>query len=114
MARGLGVTDDDTWLDEEHAEAISEDVDYLVQSLVAIHGDCRLAKEKSGLHAYLASPDCLAQDGPRELHSKHLAVNLDKAMAEEPNCALCMKTSTRYTVAKLLRMRPLEERMENY
>lgn len=102
------------WLDSVHEEAISEDIDYLTQSLAAIHGDLRLARERNGLHAYLASPECLVIDGAGELSKKHLAINLDKAMAGEANCALCMKTRQRYSVAALLRMRPLNDRLADY
>lgn len=46
----------------------------LANGLAAIHGDLSAAQERSGLHFYIACPDCLAENGEAELSSRHLAV----------------------------------------
>ena len=82
----------------------------LAEKLMARHGSVRMAKEASGLHLYMASPQCLLDDGEKELHSKHLALNVDKALSGVRYCAQCMKSSKAYTLSELLRMKPISER----
>lgn len=73
--------------------ALSDDKLQLAHQLSAIHGDVRVAQEKNGLHFYMASPECLQQDGRSEITKKHLAVNATKAAAGDKFCAMCMKTT---------------------
>ena len=79
---------------------ITPEVDRLAKRLRRIHGDIKVAKEASGLHFYMASPACLEADGAVELRKMHLAVNVTKYLRDgQDRCALCMKTSTPYTMA---------------
>ena len=93
----------------------------LVEVLGGIHGQPTTIRETSGIHIYLACPDCLERSGEIELTKRHLAVNAEKyfSMGKFRNmqgstdndlCGLCMKTEKRYRVQDLLRMRPIQER----
>lgn len=102
-------------------------LDYRVQSLAEalaqIHGPVLVANESSGTHLYMASPMGLERDGKIELRKRHLAVNVSKYFQmgahtpkgagrkrRVPNCAMCMKYGTPYTVSDLLSMPPLAVR----
>lgn len=89
---------------------LSDEMLAIAHELCAIHGDIRVTLEKSGIHFYMASPECLMQDGRTELTKKHLAVNVTKAIAGDKLCAMCMKTGRPYGLRQLLRMRPLADR----
>ena len=82
----------------------------LAHRLSAIHGTVRVTREDSGLHFYMASPECLQKDGRVELTKMHLAVNVDKYLRGKDSCAMCMKTGKSYRVSRLLRMPALAER----
>lgn len=101
---------------------IPDDVMRLATALSRIHGQVTVALESAGLHLYMASPAKLASSGDKELTSRHLAVNADRYYARgdywgprrgqyDPQLsAMCMSTSTPYTVSDLLAMPPLAER----
>lgn len=102
-------------------EELPEDVEALLARLAALHGDILLSRESSGLHASMASPACLEEDGSIELAKKHLSLNLDRYFGlgawanryrtyNADYSALCMKTGTAYAMSELLHMKPLEER----
>lgn len=82
----------------------------LANVLAEKHGTVQLAVESSGVHAYMASPKCLEEDGSVELTKRHLAVNLDKYLAGIDLSGQCMKTGKAYRVSKLLKMAPLADR----
>lgn len=103
-----------------------QQIQSLLDALSNIHGRIHCRREKNGLHAMLACPDCLEEWGRRELKSRHLAFNIDKclglgdyanrfAMAGKKGLksgyALCMKCGKRYTREGLLTdYLPLEAR----
>lgn len=100
--------------------AIPREADLLSKRLVEIHGSGYYANEKNGLHLYLASPQCLLEDGEVELHKRHMSVNLARYLGmgrhsslsdgERDLCALCMKYRKPYTITELLKMPPLAQR----
>lgn len=95
----------------------------LAEALSRIHGPVLVAKEKSGVHLYMASPKALEMFGRVELTKRHLAVNASKHFQihehipipgkqrrKRSSCAMCMKTGQPYSVADLLNMAPLDKR----
>src|SRR5881394_109861 len=82
----------------------------LAKSLSEIHGTVKVARESSGLHFYIACPDCLDDYGESELYKMHLAINVEKYFAGRDGCACCMKHGGAYNVTDLLSMRPLSDR----
>lgn len=90
--------------------AFEDHVQEFANSLVLIHGSLRVATESSGLHFYLACPQCLQIDGDQELHKKHLAVNVDKYFDGKQNSVLCMKCGFRCEAVDLQFMPPLRDR----
>ena len=94
---------------ESNVCGITEQHKDLAAQLSRILGRVTLVRESSGVHAYMASPICLDQDGARELQKRHLAVNLDKYLGNEKGsdlCGCCMKTSKAYRMSYLLRYCP--------
>lgn len=111
----------------------------LAERLSSIHGPVSITREASGVHIYIADPDLLKIDGPKELTSKHLAINADKyfglgkfddetfktrenriiydkyrMVGKEVPCAMSMKTMKPYYVRDLLSYRPLKDRFEQF
>ena len=81
----------------------------IASALSAVLGRVRLAREVNGIHAYMASPILLEEDGSRELQKMHLAVNLDKFLDGQPGadlCGCCMKTGRAYRMSWLLNRCP--------
>lgn len=89
--------------------------------LAGIHGDVRLVSESRGIHAYMASPAALDQDGAKELNSRHLAVNLEKSLGigkwrrakgtyNRDKVGRCMKYGEAFSLSQLLSMPPLQQR----
>lgn len=89
---------------------LPEHVQAFAASLTSIHGAIRIANESSGLHFYLACPQCLQTDGESELFKKHLAVNIDKFFAGKQNSVLCMKCGFFCNAVDLQFMPPLKDR----
>lgn len=117
--------------------AIPKEVTQLAEQLAAKHGPVTITNEASGLHIYIPDPELVQQDGIKELTSKHLAINAEKylgigrydvdeyptkenkqlyktfrAEGKEVPCAISMKTKKRHSVISLLRMPPIERRLE--
>jgi len=90
--------------------ALEAEAQDFADSLIKIHGSVRVANEASGLHFYLACPECLQQDGEAELYKKHLAVNVDKYLTGQQHGVLCMKCGWTCEAVSLQYMPPLEER----
>lgn len=97
----------------------------LAESLSRLHGPAIIRNESNGYHIYIASPECIKQDGRKEIQSKHLTVNASKYRElpewklkhkgnHDPDfSAVCHKTDTRYRVSDLLNEKkfpPLEKR----
>lgn len=92
---------------------VTDEMMLLAEQLSRIHGRVRVTNEASGTHLYLPSPICLDEYGADELHKMHLAVNVSlyfNGSGDQDRCAMCMKTSTPYTVSDLLSMEPLDKR----
>lgn len=78
------------------------------QQLQVIHGNVNIVRESSGIHIYIASPNCLRLYGRDELYKMHLAINVDKYFQGDDLCAMCMKTDKPYRVRDLLTMSPVD------
>lgn len=99
-----------------------------VDALSRKHGGGILRSETNGLHLYIPCPECLKTAGTREIHAKHLAINIDKCFGtnkfsgyvrtrfKDSNhirnqfVALCHKTNKTFSVEELLNMPNIEER----
>lgn len=110
----LTTTATATAIIESRVTEISQAHRELAQRLSERHGKIRLTREVNGIHAYMASPECLVRDGDKELRSMHLAVNLDKYLLDPEGkgdrCACCMKTAKPFRMSELLDMPSLELR----
>ena len=107
----------------------------LAERLAEKHGTVTIAEEASGIHIHLADPEELINSGPKELQSRHLAINAEKyfgigrydvdefptrenkemyakyhAQDKEVPCAVSMKTGKTYRVDDLLHMPTLQAR----
>ena len=82
----------------------------LAKQLMLIHGSIRLARERNGLHFYLACPECLEDYGEVELDKKHLAVNVERYFSGLDRSAQCMKHGGSFNVTDLVSMPRLSER----
>lgn len=117
--------------------SIPQEVTQLADRLAQKHGPVTITSEASGIHIYIPDPELLQEDGRKELTSKHLAINAEKYLGigkynvdqyptkenkqlyakfyskdVEVPCAISMKTKKRYSVDALLRMPPIEKRIE--
>ena len=99
-----------------------------VNALSRKHGGGLLRKETNGLHLYIPCPECLKVSGIKEIHAKHLAINIDKGFGLEKfkdfqksqvrlkygvrkqRVALCHKTNKSYTLDELLSMPDVKDR----
>lgn len=106
-------------------DTVPRSVRMLAESLSRLHGPAIIRNESNGYHIYIASPECIKQDGRKEIQSKHLTVNASKYRElpewkakhkgnHDPDfSAVCHKTDTRYRVSDLLNEKkfpPLEKR----
>ena len=82
----------------------------LAKSLSEIHGTVKVSNESSGIHFYIACPECLDDYGESELDKLHLAINVEKYFAGRDRCASCMKHGGAYNVTDLVSMPPLSAR----
>lgn len=88
---------------------LSQQIQRLVTRLLTVHFTGKLhVIDHNHLELSLPDPELLQEDGPKELMSKHLYVNLSKFAAEGHNCAArCVKTNRFYNIKDLLEMRPI-------
>lgn len=102
-------------------QQLPRDVQLLAGALSRKHGNIVVAREKSGLHLYMACPSCLQKDGRPEMRKRHLALNVSKYFGQDnfltrrggydnQRCCQCMKEDKPYRVQELLDMAPLSER----
>lgn len=110
----LGETEDQMERTGSAPNQLPSQYQKLAMDLMAIHGSIRLARERSGLHFYLACPECLEEYGESELYKKHLAVNVDRYFAGKDHSAQCMKNGRSYNVTDLVSMRKLIDRGIEY
>lgn len=107
----------------------------LAERLASRHGTVTIAEEASGIHIHLADPEELIASGPKELQSRHLAINAEKYFGigrydvdeyptrenkelyakfrikdKEVPCAVSMKTGRTFRVEDLLTMPTLQAR----
>lgn len=91
----------------------------LAEALSRKHGEVHVARESSGLHLYMASPQILEEEGSVELRKRHLAVNVDRYLKlgqwrkrnyDNDWSAMCMKSGKAYRISDLVSMLPLNQR----
>lgn len=111
----------------------------LAERLAERHGTVTIAEEASGIHIHLADPEELLVSGPKELQSRHLAINAEKYFGigrydvddfptmenkelyskfrvkdKEVPCAVSMKTGRTFKVEDLLVMPTLQARSSRF
>lgn len=123
-----------TFTRQHQSSSLPQEMRDLAEQLAQIHGNILVAREKNGIHAYMACPTCLMAEGDKELTSRHLAVNLDKYFGRgrhdsgmtaaraprstswfanaDKRVASCMKHPREhvFTVQNLMEYAPLEKR----
>ena len=62
----------------ESKETLPKDVELLATALSNVHGHVLIRRERGGLQLYMACPECLQNDGRKELSKKHLAINPER------------------------------------
>jgi hypothetical protein len=83
----------------------------LAEDLMRCHGNVKVSREMSGLHFYIACPECLAgEKGETELWKMHLAMNVDKYLRGNSGAAQCMRTGKVYRIDELTMWPLLETR----
>lgn len=94
---------------------LNKDLALIITKLLRAHFTGCLHNVGSGhLELSIPDPELLQVDGPKELYSKHLYVNLTKFLAgEHDRAAHCIKTKTFYNIKDLLTITPLEKRNLN-
>lgn len=118
----------ETELPGEKNIALPREVDVVVKTLARKHGGGVLRHESNGLHLYLPCPECLALNGTKEIHAKHLTINIDKCFGlgkfkrkakhqlrmhngvRDQFAALCHKTNKKFTVGELIDYKSIEKR----
>ena len=100
---------------------LHEEVQRLANQLAAVHGDVRIARERSGLQIYIACPHCLERNGTSELQKKHLAIAAERVTGtgkyihiagtfNADNSCRCMKEGVNFKLSDLLAYPPLSQR----
>lgn len=91
---------------------LSKQIQLLVTRLLRVHYTGRLhVIDNNHLELSIPDPELLQEDGPKELASKHLYINLSKFAAEGHSCAArCVKTNKFYNIKDLLEMVPIQNR----
>lgn len=91
---------------------LSQQIQRLLTRLLMIHYTGKLhVIDSNHVELSIPDPELLQEDGPKELSSKHLYINLSKFAAEGHNhAARCVKTNKFYNIKDLLEMRPIEMR----
>lgn len=87
-----------------------------INTMVAKHGGGLLfrSKKRDNIELQIAAPHLLETDGDKELLSRHLFINVDKAVNGNHNkAARCVKDGRIYDVRELMSMLPIEERALN-
>lgn len=83
----------------------------LITRFLRIHGTGKLQCYKNGFELSIPSPEMLVENGPRELSSKHLYVNLTLYIEKGLERAThCVRSDKVYSIPELLAMEPLEKR----
>ena len=101
----------------ETADRLPNNIKVLIARLLSVHYVGTLHTHKSATSSVpdvelsIPDPELLKTDGPKELRSQHLYVNLSKYLNEGHKAAAhCVKTRKHYYVDSLLQMKPLLDR----
>lgn len=100
---------------ETMTSAMPYDLSYsykkIICDLLSIHRTGKLHYFKNGFELSIPDPKLLRIDGPKELFSKHLYVNLTMYIESMNNkAAHCVKTGDKYRISDLLHMKPVGDR----
>ena len=84
----------------------------LITRLLTVHFVGKLSVKPNGdIELAIPDPTLLCNDGPKEINSKHLYVNLTKYLEHEHKfAARCVKTGMIYDIDLLKTMEPLQDR----
>jgi hypothetical protein len=81
-------------------------------------GKLHISRSSQDIELSIPDPNLLVIDGPKELYSKHLYVNITKVSKENsditknPMACCCIKTMKFYSIDDLLNMKPIRDREE--
>ena len=87
----------------------------LITQLLKVHetGMLHYSIATSSFELRIPDPNLLIEDGPKELFSKHLYINLTKYIEQQHSApARCVKNGQVYTMLELLNMSPLKDRQD--
>lgn len=99
-------------------DSLAEPIRILILRLLSVHyvGTLHVNKVQGGsIELSIPDPDLLKEDGPKELNSRHLYINLTKCVAKAkpyPYVARCVKSGKVWSVNDLLSYTPLFERKD--
>lgn len=93
---------------------LDKKLEKLINRFLHVHFTAKLHVSKlGGVEISIPDPELLRDDGPKELYSKHLYVNLSKYLSRENrDAAYCVKTHKSYSIDVLLAMDPINERRD--
>ena len=93
---------------------IHRDILRVIKKLFQIHFTGNIHKKSNGdIELSIPDPDLLKKDGPKEIVSKHLYVNISKYINDKNwGAARCVKTGKIYDINDLLKYTPLQYRKD--
>lgn len=96
------------------SNVLSERLKHVITRLLSIHFTGKLhLVDSNHIELSLPDPELLQIDGPKELYSKHLYVNLSKYLnGENAVIARCVKTDRKYDINTLLSMPSINNRFK--
>lgn len=94
---------------------LTQEAKILITRLINIHftGQLHLSRSSDDIELSIPDPELLKLDGPKELYSKHLYVNISKILRDDhKGAACCIKNMHFYFIDELTSMKPLLERTD--
>ena len=94
---------------------LTQEAKVLITRLINIHftGQLHLSRSSDDIELSIPDPELLKLDGPKELYSKHLYVNISKILRDDhKGAACCIKNMHFYFIDELTSMKPLLERTD--
>ena len=118
LSKSGKIHNSENLFNNELAERLPKTIKVLIGRLLAIHYTGTLHKHPSStkpgedeIELTIPDPDLLKSDGPKELRSQHLYVNLTKYSEDDHKAAArSVKTGKFYYIDDLLSMTPISER----
>lgn len=94
---------------------LSREQQMMITRLLAIHftGKLHISRSSQDIELSIPDPELLIKDGPKELYSRHLYVNISKVskpdndLTKNPMACCCIKNMKFYSIDELLSMKPI-------